>query len=72
MKQSTDFSFLKTFLVAIGCTMMIAGSSCKKETVCNNDCIWAQDGQCDDGGEGSVTSLCGEGSDCDDCGPRFR
>lgn len=45
--------------------------ACKQETVCNNDCLWANDGQCDDGGDGSDTSLCGEGSDCDDCGPRL-
>ena len=28
------------------------------------------DGECDDGGPGSLNSLCNLGSDCGDCGPR--
>ena len=28
------------------------------------------DGVCDDGGDGSTSSLCPRGTDCDDCGPR--
>jgi hypothetical protein len=37
---------------------------------CNDSCRFAFDGECDDGGEGSITSLCSYGSDCGDCGPR--
>eukprot|EP01061_Rhynchopus_euleeides_P018238 TRINITY_DN30149_c0_g2_i5.p1 TRINITY_DN30149_c0_g2~~TRINITY_DN30149_c0_g2_i5.p1 ORF type:complete len:692 (+),score=96.94 TRINITY_DN30149_c0_g2_i5:48-2123(+) len=40
-------------------------------SVCNSHCqALSGDGVCDDGGEGSRTSLCGYGTDCADCGPR--
>jgi hypothetical protein len=38
---------------------------------CNNQCGFAYDGDCDDGGPGSDFSLCDLGSDCGDCGPRW-
>lgn len=38
--------------------------------LCTNTCPSADDGECDDGGEGSVCSLCALGSDCYDCGER--
>lgn len=37
---------------------------------CENSCATAGDGECDDGGPGSLYALCGLGSDCNDCGPR--
>jgi len=37
---------------------------------CENTCIYAGDGDCDDGGEGSAYNLCTACTDCDDCGPR--
>jgi len=37
---------------------------------CSNTCQYANDGECDDGGQGSVTSLCPCGTDCADCGQR--
>lgn len=37
---------------------------------CGNECVYANDGECDDGGEGSSYSDCTLGSDCSDCGPR--
>lgn len=37
---------------------------------CNNDCPYAFDGECDDGGPGSMCRLCALGSDCADCGAR--
>ena len=37
---------------------------------CSNDCPWAFDGECDDGGRGSMCRLCALGSDCADCGAR--
>jgi hypothetical protein len=36
---------------------------------CTNSCEHANDGECDDGRPGSVTSLCRSGTDCADCGP---
>jgi hypothetical protein len=38
--------------------------------LCTNTCVWAHDGDCDDGGPGSDFSLCELGTDCGDCGPR--
>jgi hypothetical protein len=37
---------------------------------CMNDCNYASDGDCDDGGEGSEFNYCGISRDCDDCGAR--
>jgi hypothetical protein len=37
-------------------------------TICTNTCTYAFDGECDDGSSNSITSLCGLGTDCDDCG----
>lgn len=38
---------------------------------CTDSCIYANDGQCDDGQPGSDTTLCSAGTDCTDCGARF-
>lgn len=38
--------------------------------VCANDCPYSNDGNCDDGGEGSNYDDCFSGSDCTDCNPR--
>ena len=39
--------------------------------ICNNDCHYSYDNDCDDGGANSDYDLCGVlGSDCHDCGPR--
>lgn len=37
-------------------------------TTCTNTCIYADDGECDDGRPGSTTSFCPTGTDCRDCG----
>jgi hypothetical protein len=39
-------------------------------TSCSNECQFAGDGACDDGGPGSEFDLCPLGTDCDDCGQR--
>jgi hypothetical protein len=39
-------------------------------TGCDDNCPFARDGLCDDGGAGSKLKLCGLGTDCHDCGPR--
>ena len=40
------------------------------ETVCDNSCVFANDGTCDDGGRGAKFSGCPTGTDCNDCGLR--
>lgn len=37
---------------------------------CNDDCNYAVDDECDDGGDGSEFTVCSLGSDCVDCGAR--
>ena len=39
---------------------------------CVETCIYASDGDCDDGGPGSEFNLCAYGTDCVNCGPRLR
>lgn len=39
---------------------------------CTNTCPYAYDGECDDGGPGSLTSLCPCATDCADCGSRTQ
>jgi len=36
--------------------------------LCENTCRFSSDGDCDDGGPGQEFSLCGYGTDCQDCG----
>jgi hypothetical protein len=38
--------------------------------LCEDTCAWAGDGECDDGGPGSLYAVCAFGSDCTDCGSR--
>merc|ERR1712098_657785 len=38
---------------------------------CLDTCTYDGDGQCDDGGSGSMYSLCTYGTDCTDCGYRY-
>jgi secreted trypsin-like serine protease len=37
---------------------------------CEDTCAWPGDGECDDGGPGSLYAVCAYGTDCTDCGPR--
>jgi len=37
---------------------------------CTEECLFAGDGDCDDGGPGSRTNICLLGTDCTDCGAR--
>ena len=41
-----------------------------EEGLCNNICMFAHDGECDDGGSGSNYAVCDYGTDCGDCGAR--
>ncbi len=38
--------------------------------LCTDFCMFADDGECDDGGSGSDWAVCSYGTDCIDCGPR--
>lgn len=38
---------------------------------CEDACPFANDGECDDGGIGSITDICNLGKDCSDCGQRY-
>lgn len=62
----------RAFLV--GVTLLSAsacgGSEGSPGGLCTNTCQFANDGECDDGGAGSLTSLCSLGTDCGDCGSR--
>jgi hypothetical protein len=37
---------------------------------CENTCIFANDGECDDGGSNAASDFCEYGTDCEDCGLR--
>ena len=39
-------------------------------SLCTETCGYSSDGYCDDGGISSSYSVCREGTDCQDCGPR--
>lgn len=43
----------------------------KEEIFCEDDCFFANDGECDDGAAGSKSGFCGFGKDCTDCGERI-
>ena len=47
-----------------------ARRSSAPKTTCLNDCRFARDGDCDDGGPNSHFSYCQLGTDCYDCGER--
>ena len=53
-----------------GCALETADDIASGETLCTDTCRWAGDGECDDGGSGSLYSVCEYGTDCMDCGPR--
>jgi len=40
--------------------------------LCSEECDAEPDSICEDGGEGSTSSTCAEGTDCDDCGVRVK
>ncbi|MFK8003043.1 MAG: serine/threonine protein kinase [Polyangiales bacterium] len=45
-------------------------SRARRRARCTNTCQYANDNDCDDGGENSLTGLCAFGTDCNDCGSR--
>jgi hypothetical protein len=54
--------------IVLACAATIYG--CVLNEICSNSCQFAGNGDCDDGGPGSVTSACDFGTDCADCGER--
>lgn len=42
----------------------------EEEHLCEDACVFAKDGECDDGGPGATTGYCEFGKDCSDCGKR--
>jgi|GEM_PF-3363527 len=38
--------------------------------LCSEECAYAGDGECDDGGDGAISDACFLGTDCADCGER--
>ena len=55
-------------LMIFGATVL--GISGDAHAQCTNSCSTSYDGECDDGGPGSLYSICGYGTDCSDCGVR--
>ena len=53
-----------TLLTVAGLNM---GVGCQQ---CSDTCLFAGDGECDDGGAGAITTVCPFGTDCADCGTR--
>jgi hypothetical protein len=51
------------------CDRLAGTCSAMPPAACNNTCVTAGDGECDDGRPGSHYSLCELGTDCEDCGP---
>lgn len=53
-----------------GETASTASSGGTAQPLCMDSCSYAFDGECDDGGPGSMFAECAYGTDCADCGPR--
>ena len=57
--------------LAAGSALMLgATASISAQELCTNTCATSNDNECDDGGPNSLYSICGLGTDCNDCGPR--
>jgi hypothetical protein len=53
-----------------GSVSVHTGRSLQSSACCLDTCLYASDGNCDDGGRGSDYSGCAIGADCADCGDR--
>ena len=51
--------------------IIVLSSNANAQVMCEDFCGSAYDGECDDGGPGSLYDICPYGSDCGDCGPRY-
>lgn len=72
MKTRIDAILLSTtaMLMALAFTFGAQAQEDDGSVLCDDTCPSANDGECDDGGAGSVFALCPLGTDCGDCGPR--
>ncbi|MBI1286813.1 MAG: hypothetical protein GC178_04470 [Flavobacteriales bacterium] len=75
--MNTSIAFRITIVLPLLGISLITLQGCFKDKnatqeVCNNTCQYAYDGECDDGGPNSLTSLCDCGTDCADCGTREK
>jgi len=61
-------SILILAVLATGCLRLPH----REDPDCNDQCRYARDGECDDGGPDSLYDVCELGSDCSDCGPASR
>jgi hypothetical protein len=52
------------------CVRPVSPGTGRANAGCENSCSTAYDNECDDGGPGSLYSICGLGTDCADCGAR--
>ena len=52
---------------AAAVAMVASGQSIDVGPSCVNTCQFANDGECDDGRPGAISSVCDAGSDCNDC-----
>ena len=63
--------FLRTLIASLLLICATAlGISGDAYAQCTNTCSTSYDGECDDGGPGSLYSICSYGTDCNDCGVR--
>lgn len=62
------FSFVIASQASINVTTMNYEN--KEFALCDDACIYARDGVCDDGLEGAIWGQCRPGNDCSDCGLR--
>ena len=63
-----NFKFLAVAAFSIAAASF--GFTASASAQCTNTCSTAHDNECDDGGPGSLYSICALGTDCNDCGPR--
>lgn len=74
-KPNTCPRCVASFLI-LCLALMSYGGTCSpanptQPSLCTDTCGFAADGDCDDGGPGSLTTGCELGSDCTDCGSRI-
>lgn len=61
---------IKPLLFAVGVAFLTLSTAGCVKKLCDDTCAWPKDGECDDGGEGSLYNNCDLGTDCADCGER--
>ena len=64
--MARGFLFCVVAVLAFACFGLTASA----QELCTDNCPSSGDGECDDGGPGSLYDICDLGSDCTDCGVR--